>query len=326
MKKYFVFGLLMSVQVLAQDLTLSNGVRVSPANVAQVAATSIGYAVARKGIKESGDNEVIAFVETEEKLVFSISASSKIHVSNVDSRMHLGSWLIGSNDGVYFDAALVDLNIDAIDTIEGDDNDLGCLLKAPLRYGDIDENNQNELVVFMGRGWQTDLHIFSTSIKKTIFSANLNVNHAFIPDAQELENIYPTYGKPQNPQYLSDWVNGNPPPLENGFRSFGKIFLGDFDNDEAKDIVLWRKYFLSKKIEDPIKGFEKKSDAYVHYKLIDGEYKKQSTEQSVIKGWLEAKNLTWQKGYPSISECPGREGQLIPEMHDPLLNDPDVLK
>lgn len=84
--------------------------------------------------------------------------------------------------------------------------------------------------------------------------------------------------------------------------------------------------YRSNLIKEPVAGFTKLSDVYVHYKLTDGEYKKQTTEQRVIKGWLDAKNLTWQKGYPSKSECPGKEGQLIPEMHDPLLNDPDVLK
>ena len=45
-----------------------------------------------------------------------------------------------------------------------------------------------------------------------------------------------------------------------------------------------------------------------------------------IQSWLLAKNLTWQKGFLSKSECAGQEGQLIPEIHDPLLNDPDVLR
>ncbi len=92
------------------------------------------------------------------------------------------------------------------------------------------------------------------------------------------------------------------------------------------DILVWRKVYKSNLLKDPIAGFAKLSDTYIHHKLINGEYKKQPTEQSVIKGWLEAKNLTWQKGYPSKSECPGQEGKLIPEMHDPLLNDPDMLK
>ena len=65
---------------------------------------------------------------------------------------------------------------------------------------------------------------------------------------------------------------------------------------------------------------------YGHYSLIDSEYKLQDTSAETVQNWLSTKNLTWQKGFPSLSECEGEEGQLIPEMHDPLLNDPDVLK
>lgn len=288
--------------------------------------TSIPYAIARQGQRYLNEKQsVIAFFE-QPSHIFSLSSDNYLVQTARLDRKVIGNWKIGAFNGIELEQELVDLKIQSTNKTEMGDADAGCLLKSPLRYGDIDGDGEKELVIFMGRGWQTDIHIFSTSIKKTIFSANLNVNHAFIPDAKELENIYPTYGKPNHPQYLSDWVNGNPPPLEIGFRSFGKIFLDDIDGDETKDIVLWRKYFVSKKIEDPIKGFDKKSDTYIHYKLIDGEYKKQSTEQNVVKGWLEAKNLTWQKGYPSKSECPGQEGQLILEMHDPLLNDPDVLK
>lgn len=255
---------------------------------------------------------------------FAVSRTPFIHLTKPSEGAYLGGWGISKN--IILESELTNIGVQASDIIESGDTDVACFLKNPVRYGDIDKNGQTDLIIFMGRGWQTDMHLFSSNSKKTIFSANLSINHAFIPSAEDIENIYPSYGKPQNPQYLSDWVNGSPPPLEEGFRSFGKIFLEDFDDDEIKEILLWRKYFVSKKLEDPIKGFEKIRDTFIHYKLIDGEYKKQPTEQDEIKSWLAAKNLTWQKGYPSKSECPGQEGQLIPEMHDPLLNDPDVLK
>jgi hypothetical protein len=50
-------------------------------------------------------------------------------------------------------------------------------------------------------------------------------------------------------------------------------------------------------------------------------------KEQPVKGWLTSNNLTWwKKGYPSKSECAGQEGQFIPEMHDPLLNDPEVMQ
>lgn len=68
------------------------------------------------------------------------------------------------------------------------------------------------------------------------------------------------------------------------------------------------------------------SQVRLHYAMVDGEYQQTATPESEVKDWLEENNLTWQKGFPSHSECPGEEGELIPEMHDPLLNDADVLQ
>ena len=62
------------------------------------------------------------------------------------------------------------------------------------------------------------------------------------------------------------------------------------------------------------------------YKVEEGRYATQDIDSLAIKGMLAAQSLTWQSGFPTYSECPGQEGQLIPEMHDPLLNDPDVLQ
>jgi hypothetical protein len=91
---------------------------------------------------------------------------------------------------------------------------------------------------------------------------------------------------------------------------------------------VWRKLYLSKLLSEPVAGFDKVSDTYYHYeRKVTGEYElKTDTAPETIQGWLTAKNQTWQSGFPSKSECAGQEGQLIPEMHDPLLNDPDVLK
>lgn len=77
---------------------------------------------------------------------------------------------------------------------------------------------------------------------------------------------------------------------------------------------------------NPKAGFSQEAELLVHYQLIDEGYQPVTTSSELIKKWLTDNNLTWQKGFPSKSECKGQEGQLIPDMHDPLLNDPDVLK
>jgi len=65
---------------------------------------------------------------------------------------------------------------------------------------------------------------------------------------------------------------------------------------------------------------------FAHYRLYIGQHKKQEVDEATMQNWLSTQQLTWQKGYPSKSESTGEENQLIPEMHDPLLNDPDLLQ
>lgn len=79
---------------------------------------------------------------------------------------------------------------------------------------------------------------------------------------------------------------------------------------------------------DQVPGFTLLRNKYQHYawSTDQNEYLPQETEESQIQAWLSKNNHTWQTGFPSQSECAGQKGKLIPEMHDPLLNDPDVLR
>jgi hypothetical protein len=213
---------------------------------------------------------------------------------------------------------------------------LGCLYQHPLRYGDITQDGSAELVIFAQDEYGAlNASIFSTASKKVIFSVRLATYDAVVNDrlvvADGEEEIAsdPLANKLTDGQYLSRIAEENTRMVK-GIRpaviNFSKLYFGDFDNDDVVDIVSWRKLYNTRLNQDSVKGFELDRNTLIHYKLVDGEYKKQDTESSVVKGGLTTKNLTWQKGYPSKSECPDQEGQLIPEMHDPLLNDPDVLK
>ena len=202
---------------------------------------------------------------------------------------------------------------------------MGCMQHTPLRYGDVDNNGDPELIVFLPNLYSVDMAIFSPSKKKTIFASKLDFNDVIsFSDIKGTDRDYfePTY------QYYSRYVydRNELSPGEKGYRSFAKIYTGDFDENGTPDILVWRKLYVSRLITDPVKGFELKGQMYGHYSLIDSEYKLQDTSAETVQNWLSTKNLTWQKGFPSLSECEGEEGQLIPEMHDPLLNDPDVLK
>ncbi|WP_229815828.1 hypothetical protein, partial [Bacterioplanes sanyensis] len=108
------------------------------------------------------------------------------------------------------------------------------------------------------------------------------------------------------------------------------------DKDGNPDLVKWQKAFVSNNKTKSI-AWNKVRNSLTHYERdlatqkrlengVTGEYLPQITLDVVIEGWLRENELTWQQGFPSFSECPGEEDKLIPEMHDPLLNDPDVLR
>jgi hypothetical protein len=213
------------------------------------------------------------------------------------------------------------------DEVEIRGDGIGCLSKSPLRYGDIDDDSKNELLLFLN----DNLLIFDPVLGKTVFLMLYNLD-----DYTSAEDTISQHGfeKPEFPQYVSRLKTNSGVAFQNdaqvtepAFQAFAKLYTVDVNNDQIKDLLIWRKLFQSRLQSDVIKGFEKISDTYLHYKKVNGEYQLQTdTAPETIQGWLTANNQTWQSGFPSKSECSGQEGQLIPEMHDPLLNDPDVLK
>lgn len=207
---------------------------------------------------------------------------------------------------------------------------LGCLGEAPLKYGDIEADGVKELVLYIGGNWM----IFSTTLNKITFMTMMDVSDWMTE--QETLKYFAYYREPENsllpkePQYQSSIFPASAGAVyssDPGYRGYSKLYFGEFDNDSANaaDILVWRKLYQSRLAEDPIKGFKKVSDTYAHYSLVNGEYVLQSSNDSQIQAWLASNNQTWVTGYPSKSECEGQEGNLIQEMHDPLLNDPDVL-
>jgi hypothetical protein len=226
------------------------------------------------------------------------------------------------------------LDIDYTYGLSSKGNGLGCYDKTPLRYGDVNGNNKNEIVLFLS----DDIVVFSPELQKIIFSTILKTK-------DELTSAQVVMGFPEledtAPQYISE--NGLYGKSRNArfpaIRSFAKVFLDDFDGNGKPDIIVWRKLYESRLKTDSILGFKLEGQLFVHYQLesgeyqlqtntpaVDGEFEWDDAQQAKIQGWLTSKNLTWQSGFPSKSECAGQEGQLIPEMHDLLLNDPDVLK
>jgi hypothetical protein len=215
---------------------------------------------------------------------------------------------------------------------------LGCYGNTPLNYGDIEGDGTKELIIFIGN----TLVLFSPQYGRTIFSTWMSLEDWFHADDGKFY-FEGEYGEdiktPEDPQYESRLLHRRGP--ENihapGYRGYSKIYVGDFDKDGNADILVWRKIYISKLENDAERGFTLIRNEWNHYERdlvaqkasqagVTSEYLPQETPTETIQGWLVSNNLTWSKGFPDRSECAGEEGKLIPEMHDPLLNDPDVLQ
>lgn len=338
---------------------LVTGVGITNENFNQIVPISMEYAISDLALGEN-DGVVKAFFRVPSSSnLYSITSQLKVNLANFDTRELLNSWPLTpwpnairmKGEGANWKARPIIAGALGGDTTEVTDplvmvlsqegyelpafkKFIGCLSNSPLRYGDIDNNNTQELVLILDE----HLVVFSPQQQAVIFATQFSVS-----DELKIEEVEAWFdGKETNvkAQYVAESGVGN--RLNAAFsatRSFAKVFIDDFNSDGKKDIIVWRKLYESRLTSDPVLGFKLEGELFVHYQLEEGEYQIQTSEppvegefeidpaqQDQIKGWLESNNLTWQKGFPSKSECAGQEGQLIPEMHDPLLNDPDVLK
>lgn len=283
-------------------------------------------------LPKSDDNVYVAFYDSSILQFYRFNDDRSFRLFS-KSLTHWSGELSPGFKALYAPLGMTQENIDEdwnyhYETVEGSVG-MGCLHANPLRYGDVDQDGTNELALFVGDipkeylEGSLDFVMFSPEKKKIIFSVRTarvdvseNLAEQYDPDSSEGVQA-------SDPQYESG-ISGK--WIAPATQVYAKIYMGDFDNDDNKDILVWRKRYESRKISDPVKGFKLTKQLYNHYELVDGEYQLQDTDQVTIKGWLTDHNLTWQKGFPSESECKGEEGKPIPEMSDPLLNDPDVLK
>lgn len=219
----------------------------------------------------------------------------------------------------------------ALSEVSYDKDGIGCYAENPMRYGDFHDLGGDELVLFMGN----DFVIYSPARSKgpIIFLARLKIDD-WVSQQKSLDwyenRSTPRRVRDHDPQYQSALaiaaVGGYQGQRFPGYRGYAKLYFGDFDEDGSKDILVWRKLYVSRLRNDPVDGFQKVSDSYLHYEATDKGYVRAETEFSVVQQWLSVNELTWQDGFPTESECSGEEGAPIPEMHDPLLNDPEVLQ
>jgi hypothetical protein len=171
----------------------------------------------------------------------------------------------------------------------------GCLSEIPLRYGDVDNNKTDELMLLLGHKDQVlDFVLFNPDQEKISFSARVIMSD--IDDYHGTDSQY---------QYTSNFNMSKGEYA--GTQTFAKVFMGEFDGFESsKDIIVWRKHYKTLKHSASDKGFKLESQNYQFYTLKDGEYKLQISLEAQIEQWMSANNLTWQSGFPSKSECAGQ--------------------
>ena len=320
------------------DFLSLNGTAFTNENESELFYSSIPYAIARQGQRSVYNNSSISgFAETAE-FVFSVSDDMDIVQTQKSDRIVKYNWSIDrwphesieETVNELFDVYMGKFAVN-YDTYLS--QPIGCVNETPLRYGDIEDDGINELVLFLGG----DLVVFSPEANNIVFSNIISTDNWDSPSetVQYFED-FGGEGHADIPQYQWKGVSDLREPVP-ALRGYGKIYQGDIDEDGNADIVVWRKLYRSYWRKDAENGFEFLSNTFYHYERdltaqaesasgITGEYLPQDTPEADIQNWLAENDLTWSKGYPSKSECPGEEGQLIPEMHDPLLNDPEVLQ
>jgi hypothetical protein len=254
---------------------------------------------------------------------YEVKAVNEIQEWNDQAFIYAESSAFSKAEFVHEDLSLINPEFDPVYTLsltQEWQSSKGCLRKFPMRYGDIESDGNPELAVV----YDNNIVIYSLEQNQVVFSA-----HYWLADEIDSERAITTFtitDASDTPQYIAEsGTNPSVGRIYPAWRSLTKIFDGEFDGEYGFDLVMWRKVFESN-LNDEVKGFHKTADVLFHYSLQGGEYVLMETESDEIKAWLDSNELTWSQGYPSVSECKGEEGELIPEMHDPLLNDPEVFQ
>ncbi len=303
----------------------TTGQTINAENEEELYFTSQLYAIARQG-QRAVDAEalVVGFSEIVDR-VYSVSDRLQLISTKKEGRTVINSWpltrWIGESSSTKFNSFTLPYTDNSFGNelrqeIDNSKKGLGCLNETPLRYGDINSDQSKEIVLLLGEFNHTlDMVVFSPDQERTIFGVRLALH-----DSQDNE-----YGEYSNYDYIATLDLRS---AYQAYRSYAKVFLMDLDADNKTpdDIVVWRKAYLANHKDNTVKGFSLDGSLLRHFAFLKGEYVLQETTEADIQNWLAENDLSWSKGYPSISECPGEKGKLIPEMHDPLLNDPDVLR
>lgn len=335
---------------------LQIGASVNSSTLYEIAGGSAPYATARSGQRQYGEDTVVSafLVPSNGGVVYSLSDEANLYATPYPSGGTSKRWPLSWWEDAYIEPPLsqaeypedFDLYQESLYLkYPGFVNSPECpgLGESrhlfPLRYGALVPEAESMLIAIP----VSSFFVVAPSTGKVVFSVRLasdgwltreSTKEYFsidctTSDGQRVDETCLSSRLKRAPQFQSsaaEEITNGPLIPAPGLREYAKLYVGDFDGNGRTDLIVWGKSYKSRMGSDPIVGFVKLRDTVVHYEYISPEFKRRTTKPETIRGWLTARQLTWSKGWPNKSECPGQTNQLIPEMHDPLLNDPEVLQ
>jgi len=86
--------------------------------------------------------------------------------------------------------------------------------------------------------------------------------------------------------------------IKQGIQTEARYFFGDFNKDDVLDIIVWDQWQLSRKLDDPKKGYYLDDEQFMFYSNQSGGFKDLGLEKEDIKNILSENNLSWENGFP----------------------------
>lgn len=219
----------------------------------------------------------------------------------------------------------------------------GCLQGYPTTLADINGDDIEDLIFIGGSGAlylpdeqitaNTQLALFlGKDFEKELLSINLHEEDFYFYFHRSGSKYQVSRDKVgsviKDLSHPKEFIRGTPDNVRPGYRTFAKVYFGDFDKDSVQSILVWRRYYLSRKKSDPVKGFEFDREEFELYDFKGGVAKAVGINDKQGHSILDNHQLDWNDGFPSQSKCSNNDGKYPKIMdygHPELsINDPVI--
>jgi len=331
----FIFALNCNATLAFENLNKGIGLSDETLEI-ELFRTSLPYAIARQGQRSINTSSIQAYIDLGDS-VYSLSSKLDLIQTKSTDRVVQGNWPLTRWPHLNIPAEYLQTKkyFTPKSEVVGDASynqwgSIGCLSNVPLRYGNVLSTTESDIVLTLN----AQIFIFSPTYKRVVFEEYFDHSDWLYGD--DANEVRAGIRVDSQDQYISGLYTGLP-AARTGYRGYSKLFIDDYDKDGNIDILVWRKIYRSNNKSNTVKGFTLIRNEWQHFERdlvaqaalpagVTGDVLPQPTDAATIQTWLSENQLTWSKGYPDLSECTGQETQLIPEMHDLLLNDPEVLQ